>query len=150
MAMFDHFKGVISMDVGNGNNIHFLEDIWCCPRPLKLEIPTIFNIASNKEASVANYWGNNGESTGWNIQLRHHLNDWEIECMVRLLGCINNIEPFLDKEDYHRWSLEVDGSLMVKSCYRSFEPQMVVSFSWEILWGCKPLSKVLFFGVDSS
>lgn len=112
------------MDVGNGRNNLFWENKWCYPIPLRLEFPSIFNISSNRKAFVAEYWGNDGEGSRWNVQLRRHLNDWEVEDMLTLLGCINAIQPSLDKVDSHRWPLKANGSFTVKSCYGSFGPKM--------------------------
>lgn len=53
MVMANQLKGATHMEVGNGRNVLLWEDIWCCPRPLRLEFPTIFNIAVDKDASVA-------------------------------------------------------------------------------------------------
>lgn len=58
----DLFKKAICMEVGNGSNVLFLEDTWCCPGPLRFEFPTIFNIVLNKGASVADNWCREGDN----------------------------------------------------------------------------------------
>lgn len=62
-SMLDHFRGFIAMDMGNGRNTSFWEDKWCFLRSLWLEFPSIFNIALNREALVADCCGHNGEGS---------------------------------------------------------------------------------------
>lgn len=79
LAMEDHFKKAIAWRLAMGEILFFWEDTWCCPRPLRMEIPTIINIASNKAAIVADYWSWEGDIDSWNIQLCCQLKAWEIE-----------------------------------------------------------------------
>jgi hypothetical protein len=47
------FKSHIRFDPGEGSKIRFWDDVWCGDRPLKVAFPGLFNIASFKEASIA-------------------------------------------------------------------------------------------------
>jgi hypothetical protein len=48
------FKSHIRFDPGESFKIRFWDDVWCGDRPLKVVFPGLFNIASFKEASIAN------------------------------------------------------------------------------------------------
>ena len=47
------FKSHFRFDPGEGSKVRFWDDVWCGDRPLKIEFPTLFNIASFKEAFIA-------------------------------------------------------------------------------------------------
>jgi hypothetical protein len=47
------FQCHIRFDPGFGSNIRFWEDIWCGKTSLKDPYPGLFNIATNKDASIA-------------------------------------------------------------------------------------------------
>lgn len=77
-----------SIEIGSGIHTCFWKDRWCTPRPLMIEAPTIYAFAGNKNALAPDYWGIDGEGSGWNIHLRRCLNDWEIDEISSLLGCL--------------------------------------------------------------
>lgn len=78
MTLADQVKRVTLLDVGNGRDVLFGEDFWCCPRPLSVEVFVIFNLALDKKASVAECWIREGKEGNWNVTLHHWLNDREI------------------------------------------------------------------------
>ncbi|KAH1063332.1 hypothetical protein J1N35_028319 [Gossypium stocksii] len=46
--------------IGNGKSVLFWEDIWCGIRPLKVEFPRLFKLATVKNIVVKDVAKNNG------------------------------------------------------------------------------------------
>ena len=42
--------------IWNGTRIHFWTDHWCSPSALSISFPSLFGIAANKHATVADVW----------------------------------------------------------------------------------------------
>jgi hypothetical protein len=51
---WENFSGCTKFKVGNGTGISFCHEMWCRDMALKVAFPAIFDIASAKDASVAN------------------------------------------------------------------------------------------------
>lgn len=49
------FSRFISFKVGHGNKVRFWKDWWCSDGALMDLFPTLYSIALNKEAVVADY-----------------------------------------------------------------------------------------------
>ena len=71
----------ISFRVGNGRRVRFWRDRWCGDSPLCLLFPSLFVLAVDKEARVADIWAPlvEGGWGGWNPHFSRALNDWEVE-----------------------------------------------------------------------
>ena len=50
---WEDFSKNIRFEVGLGDRVKFWTDQWCEDSPLQLTFPSVYGIASNKEASVA-------------------------------------------------------------------------------------------------
>ena len=70
----DNFFEEISFKAGNGLKIRFWQDRWLGNSRLKDYFPSLFQIASNKEATIAQYRDNNH----WTPIFRRNFQDWEI------------------------------------------------------------------------
>ena len=55
------------------------KDNWCGEEPLSLTFPSLFSVATNKEAMVADYWNPIREERGWSPLFARPFNDWEME-----------------------------------------------------------------------
>ena len=65
----------ISSVVGNGRRVLFWKDKWCGPTPFCVEYPSLFVIATSKDALVSDGWSP-GESGGcWNPLFSGPFND---------------------------------------------------------------------------
>ena len=51
--------------VGNGRRVCFWKDFWCREQPLSITFPSLFLLAVNKEALLADLWDPVGEEGGW-------------------------------------------------------------------------------------
>ena len=66
--------------VGDGEKVKFWKDKWCETIPLCEAFPSLFALASNKEAWVNEMWTAEGEWGGsWNPCFNRPFNDWELE-----------------------------------------------------------------------
>lgn len=65
----DNFFGEVSFKAGNGLEIRFWQDKWLGNSRLKDYFPSLFQIASNKEATIAQYKDNNYWTTYFQKEL---------------------------------------------------------------------------------
>ena len=73
---WEEFNARTSIRIGNGNHTSFWWDIWAGDFKLKHVYPTIFRIASHKNATVAEYWKREGDEGGcWEVHFRRPCQD---------------------------------------------------------------------------
>lgn len=53
--IFNEYKEGVRWVAGNGQRMVFWEERWCRNTPLKLEFPTVYSLAANPLAAVADY-----------------------------------------------------------------------------------------------
>ena len=76
------FQCHIRFDFGLGSNIRFWEDIWCGDTSLKNAFPELFNIATNKDVSIADNRDCLNGSVQWNVTFIRRVHDWEVEVLA--------------------------------------------------------------------
>ena len=64
------------LDSGDGSKIRFWEDVWCGEVTLKDAFLVLYNIASIKDASIADNVDRSSGSTKWNVSFIHLVHDW--------------------------------------------------------------------------
>ena len=82
------FKSHIRFDPGEGTKIRFWDDVWFGDKPLKVAFLGLFNIASFKEASIADNVERSNGATQWNIQFTRLMHDWEVEVLASFYQCL--------------------------------------------------------------
>ena len=65
--------------LGDGRRINFWKDVWCGEEALCSRYPSLFNLASNKEAKIADIWDRERGVGSWSPNFLRPLNDWEVE-----------------------------------------------------------------------
>ena len=65
--------------MGNERRLKFWKDKWCGDEPLSVSFPSLFALATLKEAWVADLWSHFIGAGVWIPIFSRHLNDWEIE-----------------------------------------------------------------------
>ena len=65
--------------------MNFWRDKWCEEEPLRVAFPTLFSIATPKEAWVEEVWDGSLEEGCWAPRFSRAFNDWELEEAKRLL-----------------------------------------------------------------
>lgn len=77
---------------GNAAHIKFWKDYWLSNTHLMVDFPNLFNIALDKNSSIAQ----NRTKSYWDVHLRRAVQDWEMGSLVELLA---TIESFNSNED---------------------------------------------------
>ena len=79
----------------DGRRINFSKDVWRGEETLCSIYPSLFNLALNKEATVADMWDSGRGEGCWFPTFLRPLNDWEIEEVERFLQtlCDQNFNP---------------------------------------------------------
>jgi hypothetical protein len=77
-----HFSSHTKLIPGDGSRISFWEELWCGNSTLKEAFPGLYNIASNKEASIADNIDLSSGSHQWNVSFLPSLNDWEVDDLI--------------------------------------------------------------------
>ena len=138
--------------LGDGRRINFWSDVWCGREALSVRFPTLFNLATNKEAKVADIWDIREGVGCWSPTFLRALNDWEIEEMTRFLHTLHDQK--LRPTGVDKISLEnvKDRGFSVKSMYKEVDvspafdfphrmvwnpvvPPKIGVFAWEAAWG---------------
>ena len=113
---------------------------------------SLFNLALNKDARVADIWESGDGVGGWSPTFLRSLNDWEIEEMVRFLQILHdqNFRPtgedmFLLKEVkaksfsvkvmYKGYDISPAFDFPYQSIWNSVVPPKIGIFTWEAAWG---------------
>ena len=133
--------------VGDGEKVKFWKDKWCETIPLCEAFPSLFALASNKEAWVNEVWTAEGERGGsWNPCFNRPFNDWELEEVERLFFCLEGKKVRVD-EDRVKWMESKDGVFLVKSLYRTMQPGSLAFSPSKIIWNSCVQPKLSLFCV---
>lgn len=138
------FRQAIAMDIGRGNDTLFWHDRWCCPWPLREEVPRLFSLANDKQALVANCWNGGLNPNGWNIPFRHPLHDWEMDQMIGLIDLVVHSLPCAEREDHCLLLPGKNENFSVKSSVGLITRTEDSGFNWVDIWKIKAPCKVLF------
>ena len=120
--------------LGDERRINFWKDVWCGEEALCSSYPSLFNLALNKEAMVADIWYRDKGAECWSPTFLGPLNDWEIEEMVRFLQTLHdqNFLPMgedklLLKDVKEKW-------FSVKIMYKGFDLSPTFDFPYRLVW----------------
>ncbi|KAG5616811.1 hypothetical protein H5410_016635 [Solanum commersonii] len=95
-----------------------------------------FSRCNNKDEVVADFYFN----TGWQMNFRRNLNDWEIDDFCQLLLQLDYTHIDQSKEDSLVWIASNDGTFSVKKCYSLLMKQTRfwnTSWPWKEIWRTK-------------
>jgi hypothetical protein len=133
--------------------------------PLFLKYPRLFSLSLQKEATVRELLGNEGDGSVWNLIWRRRLFQWEEDSVLSLLASLANV-PLSLQDDKWWWYCDAAGCFSVNLAYESLSKELadppsltpfeenvfakiwdspaqskVIAFSWQLLHDCIP-SKV--------
>ena len=134
--------------LGDGKRINF----WSGGEALSNRFPTLFNLATNKEAKIADIWDIREGEGSWSPTFFRALNDWEIEEMTRFFHFLHDQQFCPTGVDTLVLQNDKDRGFSVKSMYKvvdvspSFDfphrivwnsvvPPKIGVFAWEAAWG---------------
>ena len=120
--------------LGDGRRINFWSDVWCGVEALCNRFSNLFNIATNKEAKVAEIWDSREGDGCWSPTFLRSLNDWELEEMTRFLLILHdhNFRPTgVDKLSLKN---AMDKGFSVKSMYKGYDVSPALDFPHYLVW----------------
>ena len=109
----------VSFSIGNGGRVKFWKDIWCREELLRVAFPSLFVIASLKEAWVVDLWTQSRGKGVWFRSFSRHLNDLKIEGLECFLSRLQDKVVIGDREDNIIW-LETKMELSLLSHFSLF------------------------------
>ncbi|KAG7950083.1 hypothetical protein I3843_13G094100 [Carya illinoinensis] len=93
------FNRFVKLQVGTGTMIKFWSDVWCDSRALKDLYPSLFQLASVKDLSVADAMEVSGGRITWIINFGRAVQDWEISSIADFYSFIYSIRVNNQQED---------------------------------------------------
>ncbi|RVX11275.1 LINE-1 retrotransposable element ORF2 protein [Vitis vinifera] len=136
--------------VGNGRRVKFWKDIWWGNFALCNSFPSLYAIASSKEAWVEEFWDTSGVEGAWSPRFSRPFNDWEVEEVERLLLTIRGARLIPLMEDRMMWKVTSNGIFSVKSLYNDLSSRRAGLFPHGLIWNPSVPSKVGFFAWEAS
>lgn len=139
------FHSNISFRVGNGASICFWTDLWEGSSTIAADFPQIFRLSKLKDGSVQDHMHFQDGGYSWNLRLRRHLNDWEIDLVASLIQCLES-KPIgtTEEVDERRWNCDKDGFFSVRSAYIKLMDDQIFFPHEQIIWFPKMPSKASF------
>jgi exonuclease III len=102
-----------SFIIKNGTNTRFWIDTWTGNLPLKDKYPSLYNIARDRQTTVAKVMS----SSPLDISFRRSLVDHNLRMWLNLVASISNV-LLVQGTDYFKWTLTKSGLFTVRSMYR--------------------------------
>ena len=130
------FSQNVVFSLGDGRRINFWSDVWCGVEALCNRFPTLLNLATNKEAKVADIWDSKEGVGCWSPTFLRSLNDWELEEMTRFLQTLHDQKFRFMGEDEDKLSLKnvKDKGFSVKIMYKGFDVSPAFDFPHHLVW----------------
>ena len=97
---------------------------------LKNVLPSLFQIASDKEASIAEVKGTSGEQLHWNISFSRAAQDWEMNSFADFYSLLYSVKPSNVQKDGLWWVPAEKGVFSVRSFYKALTQDPNIRFSW--------------------
>ena len=136
--------------LGDGRGINFWKDVWCREEALCSIYSSLFNLALNKEATVADMWDSGRGEGCWSPTFLRLLNDWEIEEVERFIQtlCDQNFCPL--GEDRLLLKDVREKGFSVKIMYKGLDPSPAIEFPYRSVWNPVVPPKIGFFAWETT
>ena len=120
--------------LGNERTINFWNDVWCGEEALSNSFPSLFNLALNKEAKVADIWDRSEGARCWSPTFLRPLNNWELEEMTRFLHTLHDQNFRPTGEDKLMLKTVKEKGFSDKSMYKGFDISPAFDFPDRLVW----------------
>ena len=117
---------------------------------LSITFPSLFLLAVNKEALVADLWNPIGEEGGWSPHFSRSFNDWELEEVQSFLHVIQRKRVISSGEDRLLMKDVKDGRFLVKLFYLLLDLAKDLLFPSRLVWNPWVPTEVGFFAWEAS
>ena len=131
--------------LGDGRRINFWKDVWCGGEALCARFPSLFNLALNKEARVADIWESGVGARGWSPTFLRSLNDWEIGEMVRFLQILHDQNFRPTGEDMLLLKEVKEKRFSVQAMYKCYDSSPAFDFPYHSIWNSVVRPKIGIF-----
>lgn len=84
--------------VGNGKRVRFWREKWFGNEPLCISFPSLFIVASSKEAWIEEVWNHSSKGGCWAPHFTRRINNWEMDTMERFLLILHGRRVSRDKD----------------------------------------------------
>ena len=122
------------LSLGGGRRINFWKDVWCGEKALCSKYHSLFNLALNKEAKIADIWDRDSGDGNWAPTFLRPLNDWEIEEVARFFHSLQEVSYCPSGEDRLLLKNYKGKGFSVKRMYKSLEPSPAIDFPYRLIW----------------
>ena len=136
--------------LGNGRRINFWKDIWCGEEALCSRFPSLFNLAPNKEAKIADIWDRDRGAGSWSPNFIRPLNDWEIEEVASLLHTLHEVSYCPSGEDKLLLKGDKEKGFLIRSMYKCFDSSPAFDFPYRLIWNPVVPPKIGFFAWEAT
>lgn len=131
------FKRGLKFNCGSGTSILFWKDHWIGDQPLELSFPSLYEIASNKEATVLSQYSNNS----WSLAFAHLMSRSRSSSLRDLMDLLLKHQWRMG-QDSISWKLSQSGEFTVKSLYANLKTGPNKDACSNIIWKTKVPLKV--------
>jgi hypothetical protein len=139
------FSSHSKLVVGEGNWVRFWHDRWCGDTKLKDDFPVLYNIAREKDASVATNVEFLGGAFQWNVIFGREIHDWEVEVVTSFYQRLQTVSIRMGHQDKLWWSPSKRGRFKVKDFFRALSNEEDYGFPWKSVWRTKAPPRAAFF-----
>ena len=112
--------------------------------------PNLFNIATNREAKVAEIWDSRVGDGCWSPTFIRPLNDWELEELSSFLLFLHGLKIRSTGVDKLSLKNAIDKGFSVKSMYKGFDGSPALEFPHRLVWNSVAPPKTGFFAWEAS
>ena len=95
--------------------------------------PSLFNLALNKEATVADIWDRDEGAGCWSPTFLRPLNDWEVEEMARFLQTLHDQNFRPTGEDKLLLKDVKEKGFSIKAMYKGFDISPAFDFPFRLI-----------------
>lgn len=92
MNGWEVFVSNTHLEVGNGRRVKFWKNVWCGGANLRDSFPSIYHMATDRNATVFYYLQYHDGVIEWDNRLRRDVRDWEEETSMELLVRVYGLE----------------------------------------------------------
>ena len=136
--------------LGNGRRLGFWKDPWCDETVLSQAFPTLFNLAAQKDARVAEVWDSSEEVGVWSPVFLRPFNDWELDEVERFFLFLHNKKVRSVQEDHLLLKDSITDGFSVRHMYRKLMISPPFDFPSRSIWNPIVPPKLGFFAWEAS
>ncbi|KAG6718914.1 hypothetical protein I3842_04G177000 [Carya illinoinensis] len=111
-GVFSHQTRLV---VGKGTHIKFWRDILCGEEALKDSFPSVFRVACNQEASMADFMVCSRNQIQWNVTFSRAAQNWELDSFETFFSLVYPVRLTGLRADKLWWTPVGKGTFLVRS-----------------------------------